>query len=501
MEIILFAEHLTKYFFLCLYTFFILKKILNIKDIKKNTYILCIFTSILLGLLYAILKNYIITMFIVLAIILTISIIVNNTTKMIIGHSLFMTTVSYGINLLFFFISLVISGTFVKPLKIPWNNPAIHYIFLYVNFLIEYFLISIFFKIKRFKNGFAFAKDIDRANNISLIGLFLCVTTVITFSSAGNIDSNLLAFIITSGLSTILFSLYLWIRRNILSNYKDKMKDNTIASLKQQLEDEQTRNNTLSKEIQNLSIIHHKYNSKLSATENILAKLANDITNSYSTEISNEISEITNIFKNWSKEYNKEVSEVVSNKKTLSKTNILSIDLLIEHLQIEAIKNNIDFDLKVNCSVNSIIENHIDKNDLEAILGDHIKDAIIAVNNSENSNKCICVSFDICDNFYELGIYDSGISFDIDTLTKIGLEPVTTHKNTGGTGLGFYNTFKILDKCNASLHITEINYKNSNFSKCVAFRFDFKKQFVIYSSRSNKIAQSDINNRIIAQNS
>lgn len=73
-------------------------------------------------------------------------------------------------------------------------------------------------------------------------------------------------------------------------------------------------------------------------------------------------------------------------------------------------------------------------------------------------------------------MYDTGVEFEIETLLKLGLEPVTTHKNTGGTGIGFISTFETINKCKASLIIQERNRKNTNdYTKAVIIRFDGKK--------------------------
>jgi len=275
------------------------------------------------------------------------------------------------------------------------------------------------------------------------------------------------------------------------------MKDQAIELLEKELADERAKNANLSAKIQDLSMVHHKHNSRINTAEKVLKKLAYEYTKSNNIEASNEISEITETIKDWSSSYLNEVAEIDNNKKSLPKTNVTSCDLLFDNLYFETIKNNIDFDLKINCSINNMIENHISKIDLETIIGDHIKDAIIAVTHTNNTNKCICATFDISDNSYEFNIYDSGNMFEIDTLTKLGTKPTTTHKNEGGSGFGFFNTFKLLNKYQASLHITELNFKNSNFSKCISFHFDKKNQYAIHSSRADEIKQSDLSHKIL----
>ena len=166
-------------------------------------------------------------------------------------------------------------------------------------------------------------------------------------------------------------------------------------------------------------------------------------------------------------------------------------------MKLEAAKNNIDFDLKVNCSVRDFTDKYISISDLETLIGDHIKDAIIAINHIDKPIRNITVIFDIINNCYRFSVYDSGIDFEIDTLVNLGLEAITTHKNEGGTGIGFMTTFETLEKYNASLIIDEINFNNSNFSKSVNIVFDGKHEYVICSSRTEEIKKKDKANRII----
>lgn len=104
---------------------------------------------------------------------------------------------------------------------------------------------------------------------------------------------------------------------------------------------------------------------------------------------------------------------------------------MLEHMSTEATKSNISLDVKINASLNYMVENIISESALETLLGDHIKDAIIAINCSNNTNRRILVVISIVDRCYEINFYDTGIEFEIDTLIKLGKEQITTHKETG----------------------------------------------------------------------
>ena len=152
-----------------------------------------------------------------------------------------------------------------------------------------------------------------------------------------------------------------------------------------------------------------------------------------------------------------------------------------------------------NNNIKYLIDNIIPKEKFEILIGDHLKDAIIAINASNNSYKSILVTLGLVENCYELTIYDTGIEFEIDTLLKLGKEQVTTHKETGGSGIGFMTTFETLKNCEASLIIEEYKPETTNYTKAVIIRFDNKNEYKIISYRAEEIKKLK-NGKIIIQN-
>ena len=131
-----------------------------------------------------------------------------------------------------------------------------------------------------------------------------------------------------------------------------------------------------------------------------------------------------------------------------------------------------------------MINNIINKDDLEILLADHIKNAIIAINHTDNANRSILVRLGQIDENYGLYIYDSGVEFETEILKNLGKKPSTTHADEGGTGMGFMNTFDTLRKCKAGLTIEEINEPSKdNYTKAIIIKFDNKNEFKVKSYR------------------
>ena len=168
----------------------------------------------------------------------------------------------------------------------------------------------------------------------------------------------------------------------------------------------------------------------------------------------------------------------------LDKTGITEIDDMLKYMQSECNKNKIEFILKLEGNIHQMTNNAIPKEELEILLEDHIKNAIIAIKHTENINRTIMVKLGKIDAVYGISIYDSGAEFEKETLDNLGKRPSTTHADEGGTGMGFMNTFGTLKKYEASLIIEEYNKPSKdNYTKVINIKFDKKNEFKIKSYR------------------
>ena len=375
-----------------------------------------------------------------------------------------------------------------------WRNLPIdiskNTIFEYITIgVIQVLLVYLFFNIKRFKYGFSFLKE-KKGNNTNKFGVVIELAIIIIsllLSSYSRTVSKILAIILSLGG----IAMFEWIKKSITKYYKEKMKDRTVEIQQEQIKEKDKKIDDLQTELSKVLEINHKYNHRLSAMERAVIKLGNEM--QANTEFAEEYGDILDSLSELSKEYKAEVESINKTSK-LPKTNIFSIDNLLDYMRQEAEKSKIEFKLEIEFDIKEIIENKIPKNKLETLLTDHIRDAIIAIENSENKNRKIEVKFSNKE-FYQVEFYDTGIEFEIETLLNLGLERTTTHKATGGTGIGFMTTFETLKECKASLEIEEFN--NKEYTKAVIIRFDGKNEYRIHSYRAEEIKNKIQDNRII----
>lgn len=428
---------------------------LNFKSIFK--FILIVFNSIL----FAVVRYEISYVISILSWIFMTAIIFN---KNEIRKSVFTTLVSLSINYIILLISTTIN--FIINIIFGINSNIINIVLI---FIIHITLLILFFNVKKFKYGISSLKNIQQNEYIDI--LILTISSIILFSrillSKLQVTKSIsIGFIIFS------ISMIITIFKSLQLYYKQQMLIKDLNETREELEKKKKEIAEL--EAENIEIskkrhtIVHKQKSLEHKLEEIITKT--EISSEEAAEIRERIKKLNNEI------YDKEkVTE-------LDKTGITNIDDMLKYMQDECIKNQISFTLKLTGNIHYMINNFISKDDLETLLADHIKDAIIAINHTDNINRSILVRLGEIDRMYGVYIYDSGIEFKKEVLENLGNKPFTTYKNEGGTGMGFMNTFDTLRKYNASLSIEEFNEPIiDNYTKVIAIRFDKKKEVKIKS--------------------
>jgi len=457
--------NIIKTIFLIFFIFYSNFKILG-KKIEINSELIRKSIIILIfGIPYSIIRKYVNIFTSIISQVLIISIIfsTNKITRTIIA-----TIISHAINYTILCITLVIS--FIIGIYTDLNNDYINLIIILISHVI---LLYAFFKIRRFQKGFSFLKS-DNQNeyldilvlNIGLIILFLIAILIHT--------DVVLAKELLIGIITAIFIMFATIKKSLQIYYKQKLLIQDLSETKEELEKTKSELKQVEEENLGLSKKSHSIAHKQKALEYKIQQLLTNV------EISKEdAGEVQDRIKEIEKDLYKD--KVVTK---LSKTDIPNIDDMLEYMQSECIKNKIEFELQISGNIHYMVNNLISKEDLEILLADHIKDAIIAINHTDNINRSILVRLGEIDGIYSLYIYDSGIEFEKETLAKLGKEPITTHANEGGTGMGFMNTFDTLKKYQASFIINELSEPNKdNYTKVLVFKFDKKNEFKIMSYR------------------
>ncbi len=388
----------------------------------------------------------------------------------------------------FAYIGLVVAGLLDYPMQTIIDNKIIN---LIITMIIETLLIFGFFKIKRFKRGFAFVKSKIDNDYIDIAMINISALVILAYSLFdnyyGDVTKQILFTFIVVGIIMIIM-----IQKTLTLYYKQKLLQQNIESYKEEIKEKDEKIKELSDEKFKISKLNHEFYNRQRALELKVEEFINNA----NMEASGELSIIDQI-KNMTDEYSTKQQEI-NNVSSIPKTGITEIDDMFAYMQSECNKNKIEFILKINGNIYHLINNIIAKDRLVTLIGDHLRDAIIAINNSSNTYRSIMAILGMKDNTYEFRVYDTGIEFEIETLLKLGLEPATTHKDQGGTGIGFITTFETLKETKASLVIEENHPENDkDYTKCVSIKFDGKNEYKIISYRADKIKAEAKDNRII----
>ena len=281
------------------------------------------------------------------------------------------------------------------------------------------------------------------------------------------------------------------VQKTLTLYYKQKLLAKTIEDYKTEIASKDEQINKLSDEKFKISKLNHEFYNRQKALE----KKVQDFVSNSNIEASSELSVMESI-NNLSKGYTEELEKIKSLDK-LPSTDIEEIDDMFKYMQSECKNNNIDFKLQVNGNIHHMVNKIIPQDRLVTLIGDHLRDAIIAINAGDNKFRSILAILGVKDECYELCIYDSGVEFTIDTLSKLGIEPTTTHKDTGGSGIGFMTTFETMKQTGASLIIDEKCKPSANdYTKAVIIRFDGKNEYIIRSYRFDNLKKKIKDKRI-----
>lgn len=331
-------------------------------------------------------------------------------------------------------------------------------------------------KIGRLRNGIQFFEKTENLGLGLILSGIVYLSLVVEYENSSNL---ILVAVIVFGVATIGFGLYLWIRKGITKHYREKLQLKSEIYYKEQLEQKENEIEKLIQSNEFLAKIVHRDNHLMSSFDSSINSYFESDDAEFKDDVLHEIQTLA-----------AERSEIIKAEQKEAKifptTGNNLIDGAINDLYIKAAAHGIDFDLSVSATVDEVIGKYISQTDLQTLICDHIKDAIIAVDARSESNGKILVDLSMQNGSYAVTIFDSGVDFEIDTLAKFGKERVTTHADSGGSGIGFMTTFETLRKSYASLIITEFENKTP-FSKSVSIRFNGNTAFIIQSYRKEEL--------------
>ena len=475
-------DNIKDFFIIFFITIFTLKfnyRILDIKEKYKNLPIYFL-ALIVIDILAIIIRNKIGETAQIMSLTMFIALIFSNKINKNIGYSIMITTISVSINYFMCLISITVNYFIFKFFEVNTYIILIGILSIYI------ILLKIILNMKKLKKGITFLKKNEQNEYFGLLILNIAIAIFFFLVIFANREINI-KMAKSIYIHIILFSIimFITIQKSLQLYYKQKLQEREVEEIKEELKNKDKEIKELEKENLKLNKKNHSIAHKQKSLEYELKQIA----------LNNQIEDENHLkdkIENLSKEMQNETVSI-----ELTKTNVDAIDSMLKYMQSECVKNKIDFQLQVNGNIHHMLNKYIKKEDVEILIADMIKNAIIAINHSENTNKSILVRLGLIDGFYSLYIYDSGIEFEIGTLINLGIKPSTTHANDGGTGMGLLNTFDTLKKHKASLVIEEYGKPaEDNFTKVIKIIFDKENTYKVSSYREEEIRERDVKKRI-----
>ena len=460
-----------KTFFINILSILVFLKINNYKILKNIDKIKVGLTVIIISCIYYVLKKYLDSLTLSIIVYFVEVICLSNITNLKLNRVLIATIIS--IVIVYFILGIAVALEFLLQTIFKIQNTITN---LLLVFAIEFLIILMLLKLKRLKNGLSFLQRDNEYIEITIVNI--SAVMILLYGLIGNelnkIKHIYFYFLVLGILTAVI------IQKTLIMYYKQKLLKDTIKQYETELKEKDNIIRKLSNEKYEISRINHEFYNRQKALELKVKE--------FTSETSNEIGILDRI-ENLTKEYSQNLQNI-KGKEKLPLTNIPEIDDMFSYMQSECKNNNIDFKLQIQGEIYYLVNNIIPTNKLETLIGDLLRNAIIAINSSESKYKSILTILGIKEEYYELCICDSGIEFEINTLLKLGLERATTHKETGGSGIGFMTTFKTLKESRASLIIEERHQiKEDDYTKVLKIRFDGKNEYKIISYRADSIKE------------
>lgn len=475
-------ELFIKYFAKIICCLYICTKLLNLKTTSKNVFINLAFATAL-SILIVYIRLYFLPLTIPLAILLSI-VFIAFSAKLELGLSITTTIISFGISYMFYAVSALFTAVIFKSVGVDYSNESsnLALIYLICVTLIQLLLSNIPFRFRRLKRGMPFLRSKGGSDAGVFISVFLLCCAVV-MNNSENADLVYVIPVVSIIISGML--ILFWWRRRLKKAYIAKLRTNEIRSLQNTINEKDAQIERLDQNNDFLAKIIHRDNKLIPAMElavrECLQACAQGDTESFQIKGQLVLEHLETI----SLERSGIIEEYQSASRKLPLTDVVSIDALMTYMLHKAKAAGTDFELTISGSVKYLVENIISETDLNTLLADLIENAIIATKSS--NSKRILVSISISEGHYLVDIFDSGIPFYVETIANLGLKKITTHSDSGGSGIGLATAFEIFKKHNASFIIEEFANENIFFTKKVSVKFDNLNQYIIKTMRSSEI--------------
>ena len=373
------------------------------------------------------------------------------------------------------------------PLYICEIQPSAEFLAL-ISSILSFLCIYYIFKSKRLKAGITIITS-SKYTHIWIITC-LCIVAFKSIDTYQIFKENYPSYtlygnflpLITFLLAILLFA---WWRRMITKSYIEKIRKLERQSLYDELAENAATIKKLREDNQALARILHKDNKLIPAMENavtefLLCRTSAELSEAkiYGEKLVAELQFMFQDRKGIMDDYD-------SQNVCLTQTGTVAVDAMLAYMQRKAASKQVVFTCKHTPAAMGHLLTRISPEDLSHLLSDLLENALNAMSDT-NGGKLQVVLGKLEKDAY-ISVADTGTSFDIETLQLLGIQQHTTHADTGGSGIGLMDIWKLKKKYRASIQIQEFESQQNAYTKKITLFFNNKNHYVIQSYRHKEI--------------
>lgn len=307
---------------------------------------------------------------------------------------------------------------------------------------------------------------------------FLNLLTYMQTSNTSHLSTDTLYSIL---LVIALAALIFWWQAQLTKSYLRKLQLLELESLRKELEETSREIAHLKKQNEELGRLIHKDNKLIPAMEtaviDFLSASEQKENNTLGQSLISQLRELSG-------SRGEILNEVSVARSHHFATGVPALDTLLAYFDRRAEARKIEFAVNVTPGLKAFVSSRISSDDITHLLADLLENAIIAV--TPCTSRKIRLQIYPYRKWFVIELSDTGIPFQAESLLQFGIQQLTTHKDSGGSGIGLMDIWKLKEKYHASIHITE--YPDSSpFSKRITFLLDHRNQYLIRTWRCEEL--------------
>jgi len=372
-----------------------------------------------------------------------------------------------------FIITIIISLFFYNKDTTPYLTISI------LSSLCHLFIISYMLRFNRIKNSLTYIFTSKHINVTTILCLILLALITPMPNNTGYIQ---IAFVLFFFIATLAFLIYWW-KAQLKKAYKQMIIQRNTESLRATLQGKEREIEELTAHNHELGHLLHKYNKLIPALEHAVCEYLSAADEDI-THIHEKGHELLSSIETLTADRKLLMAQMGNKNYVQQKTEIASLDTLLNYLSEKSIEQHITFTVNSTVALNNYVPHSIPENLFTHMISDLLDNAFVAVRDCPAG--MIQLQFYTYADDLILEVADNGIPFETQSLVNFGLKELTTHKDTGGSGMGLIDIWKHKETCKATIHIEEYATP-APFAKKIAIIFNRKNKYTISTYRETEI--------------